>query len=679
MGTVINSRTEPTIHTTTCVMDCPDGCGLEVRVEDGRITSIGPDRAGGTEFICSKVARFGRRVYAPERITKPLRRVGEKGSGEFEEVSWDVALDEIVERFTGIKAEWGGEAILPYHYGGSNGILTDGLLDDLFFARLGSSRLAKTICAVPATEVAVGMYGKMPGVPFEDYPLAQCIVIWGANPKASNTHLVPHLREAKKRGAFIVQVDPKQTLSDRELDLHLPVLPGQDLPVALAMIEHWRQAGRLDDEFLAERSNGLETLLERAAGWSLDRAAEVSGVLASDLELLADRLADASPAVVRCGWGPERNRNGAHALAAILAIPALLGKFGVRGGGYTLSNNGGKTFDRAAVLGPIDHRARILNMTQLGRLIDPQSDDLPAPPLKALFVYNANPVASTPHQASIERGLARGDLFTVVHEQVMTDTARWADLVLPAVTFLEGTDLRVSYGDYVAGGVRPVVEPVGEARSNMQLFAELGRRLGFDDEAFTWSDDEILRRCTESLTLAGDPASERIASGGRQSYGFANDEKPGVVQFGSVRPATPSGKVELAPSRLGPEPYNWLPPDNGYPLAMISPATAQLTNSIFGESSLDTLRVEIHPDDAATRQLSTGDAVRVFNGLGEVHCHARVSPAVRPGVVSLPKGAWKRSTLNGFTSVALCPDDAQVVGDAACFNDARVEVERLAV
>lgn len=676
MSTATHSRTQITTHTTTCVMDCPDGCGLEVLVEDGRITSIGPDRAGGTDFICSKVARFGRRVYAPERITKPLRRVGEKGSGDFEEVSWGEALDEIAERLRTIQAEWGGEAILPYHYGGSNGILTDGLLDDLFFARLGASRLAKTICAVPATEVAVGMYGKMPGVPFEDYPLAQCIVIWGANPMGSNIHLVPHLKEARRRGAFIAVVDPKRTLSDGDVDLYLPVLPGQDLPVALAMIEHWHRTGRLDDEFLAEHSGGLESLLERAAEWSLDRAAEVSGVPAGDIERLAERLADSSPAVVRCGWGPERNRNGAQALAAVLAIPALLGKFGVRGGGYTLSNNGGKVFDRDAVIGPIDHSTRVLNMTQLGRLIDPESAHGPSPPLKALFVYNANPVASTPHQESVERGLGRDDLFTIVHDQVLTDTARWADLVLPAVTFLEGTDLRVSYGDYVAGGIRPVVEPVGEARSNMQLFAELGRRMGFDEEAFGWSDDEILRRCTESLTLAGAPASDRIVSGERQSYSFSGGE---VVQFGSVRPATPSGKVELTPSRLGPEPYRWLPPDNGYPLAMISPATAQLTNSIFGESSLDTLRVEIHPEDAASRQLSTGDAVRVFNGLGEVHCHAHVSPAVRPGVVSLPKGAWKRSTLNGFTSVALCPDDAQGVGDAACFNDARVEVERLAM
>ncbi|MDA8017658.1 MAG: molybdopterin-dependent oxidoreductase [Thermoanaerobaculia bacterium] len=662
------------LHTTTCVMDCPDGCGLEIRTEDGKVRSIGPDRNSGTDFICSKVARFDRRLYAPERLTKPLRRVGAKGGGEFEEISWDEALDEIAVRFRDIRRQWGGEAILPYHYGGSNGLLTDGLIDHLFFARLGASRLDKTICAVPATEVAVGMYGKMPGVPFSDYPLARCIVVWGANPKSSNIHLVPQLKEARRRGAFVAAVDPKQTLSDREVDLHLPVFPGQDLPVALALIDQWRRAGQLDHGFLAEHADGLDILLDKAAEWSLDRAAEVSGVPAADIALLAERLADSSPAVIRCGWGLERNRNGAQAIAAVLAIPSLLGKFGVRGGGYTLSNNGGVRFDRDAVLGPIHHTTRSLNMTQLGRLIDPQSDENPSPPIQGLFVYNANPVASTPHQRAIERGLAREDLFTVVHEQVMTDTAVWADIVLPAVTFLEGTDLRVSYGEYVAGGVRPVIAPAGEARSNMQVFSALARRLGFEDEAFTWDDQEILRRCGESLVLAGEPGSTSLAAGDRQPYQF---EGGSVVQFGSVRPGTADGRVDLAPSRLGQDPYGWQPLDSDYPLAMISAASSQLTNSTFGEFNLDTLRIEIHPNDAAGRGVATGDAVKVFNWLGEVHCHARINPKIRPGVIAMPKGAWKRSSLNGYTSVALCPDDGQVVGEAACFNDARVEVTKL--
>jgi anaerobic selenocysteine-containing dehydrogenase len=659
---------------TTCVLDCPDGCALEVEVSDGRVRSVGPAVAEGTDFICGKVANFGRRVHHRDRVLRPLKRSGVKGSGEFVEISWSQALDEIGERLVATRAEFGGEAILPYHYGGSNGLLTDDLLDDLFFARLGASRLAKTICAVPATEVARGMYGKMPGVAFEDYPRARCIVVWGANPKGSNIHLVPYLKQARQAGAWVAAVDPRNNFGDGEIDLHLAVMPGQDLPVALAMIERWRSRGLLDREFLSDQTQGSEALLERAAEWPLERAAEVAGVAAADIALVADRVAESSPAVVRCGWGLERNKNGGQAIAAVLAIPALLGKFGVRGGGYTLSNSGGSSLDREALVGALDWRTRKLNMTQLGRQIDPRSEEPLDPPVKFLFVYNANPMASTPHQNAIERGLAREDLFTVVHEQVMTDTARWADLVLPAVTFLEGTDLRVSYGDYVAGGVRPVIEPLGEARSNMQLFGALGRQLGMSDEAFGWSDEELLERAADAVRLPDGAAGPLVAGGGRRRYGFAGSTP---VQFVSVKPMTDSGRAELTPAVLGREPFAWRPPANHFPLALVTAASARLTNSMFGESNLATLSVTLHPDDAAERGLTTGAAVRVFNDLGEVHCRARVSGKIRPGVVWMPKGAWRHSSLNGATSTALCPDDAQVVGDAACFNDARVEIERL--
>ncbi|MGH9792377.1 MAG: molybdopterin-dependent oxidoreductase, partial [Candidatus Acidiferrales bacterium] len=355
---------------TTCPMDCPDTCGLEVTVADGRIEKISgtrehPVTAG---FICDKVAQFASRVYHEDRVLYPLRRIGPKGGRErtgapqqarFARINWDEAIAEIAARFADIRAHWGGEAILPYHYGGSNGFLNDGLLDDLFFARIGASQLARTLCAAPATAVALGMYGKMPGVAFEDYPRAQCIIIWGANPKASNIHLVPFLKQARRNGAFIAVVDPRRNFSAAEADLHLPVYPGADLPLALAMIRLWSQRGLLDRASLAQHaavpppalalseadvssrptSGGLDALLAAAAEWPLDRAAAAARVPASDIERLAETYAAASPAVIRCGWGLERNRNGGQAIAAILAMPALLGKFGVRGGGYTLSNS----------------------------------------------------------------------------------------------------------------------------------------------------------------------------------------------------------------------------------------------------------------------------------------------------------------------------------------------------
>jgi anaerobic selenocysteine-containing dehydrogenase len=655
------------LRQTTCPLDCPDGCALEVEVADGRVERVAAAAASAhtAGFICGKVSGFAKRLYHPERLLHPLRRVGPKGEGGFERISWDEAIDTIAGNLRAIAERWGGEAILPFHYGGSNGLVTDELLDHLFFCRLGASRLAKTICALPATEVAVGMYGKMPGVAFSDYPHARAIVVWGANPRGSNIHLVPYLREARRRGAWIAQVDPRRTLAPDEVDLHLPILPGQDLPLALALIERWRLAGQLDRGFLAGHADGLEPLLERAAAWPLERAAAVSGVTAAAIAELADRLAAGDPALVRCGWGPERNRN------AVLAIPALLGKFGVPGGGYTLSNNGAVKFDREAVIGPLEWQTRRLNMSQLGRLLKGSLD----PPIKALFVYNANPAATVPDQRAVLEGLARQDLFTVVHEQVMTDTARWADIVLPAVTFLEGHDLRAGYGSYMLGGVVPAVEPAGEAISNMQLFGRLGRALGFADEAFRLSDGEILRRAAAAVTLPGhrvDPG--RIADGGQQTYDF--DGAP-PVQMATSRPLTADGRIHLTPPVLGAEPYRWLPPDEDWPLALVSPAGPRLTNSTFGESNLRRLAITVHPDEAAARGLAAGDLVRVLNQRGEVHCRLETSEAVRPRVAAMPKGAWARASLNGLTATALCPDDGQTVGGAACFNDARVEIRAL--
>ena len=661
------------IQSTSCVLDCPDSCSLAVTVEDGRITAIRPSDANPDTdgFICSKVSNFHRRVYHPDRVLHPLRRVGEKGAGQFERISWDEALDEIATRFQEIRQRHGSEAILPFHYGGSNGFLSDGLLDRLFFARLGASRLAKTICAVPATEVAVGMYGKMPGVAFSDFPEAKCIVVWGANPRGSNIHLIPHLRAARDRGAEVITVDPRRNLTDREHSQHLPVLPGQDLPLALGMIRWWRERGALDRDFLASETTGSEALLEAAQEWPLERTAGATGLSEAEIERAATTIAESRPLLVRCGWGIERNVNGGQAVAAVLSIPALLGRFGERGGGYTLSNNGDVSFDPTSVLGDFDWTTRELNMTQLGRILGPELE----PPIKAVFVYNANPVATVPDQVNVERGLRRDDLFTVVHEQVLTDTTRYADLVLPATTFLEAWDLRPGYGSYVFGGIRPTIEPVGEARSNLTLFAELGRRLGFDDEPFGWDDETFCRKVIASTRLAGRPLDvDTVLSGGLDRYDFPG-ETP--VQFETVRPRTPDGRVQLAPSVLGDEPYRWKAPTDAAPLALITPASSMLITSTLGEVNVDVLRVTLHPDDARERRLSRGDRVRVFNDLGEVHCHLEISDRVRPGVASMPKGAWRRSSINGATSVALCPDDAQVVGDAACFNDARVEVAAL--
>jgi anaerobic selenocysteine-containing dehydrogenase len=622
---------------TTCPLDCPDSCSLEVTVRDGRVAAIAPGRAhsvtGG--FICTKVARFSRRQYHADRLLTPLRRTGSKGEGAFDPISWDEAIAEITGRFRGISQKYGGEAILPYHYGGSNGLVSDGLLDDLYFARLGASRLDRTLCAAPTTAVAKGMYGKMPGVAFPDYVHAKCIVVWGANPKASNIHLVPFLKEAKRRGAFVAVVDPVRNFSAAEADLHLAVRPGADLPLALGLVNLWREWDALDREFLAEHAVGLERLLDEAAQWPVERSAAEAGVPKADIERLARALAETDPAVVRCGWGLERNRNGGRAVAVVLAIPALLGKFGVRGGGYTMSNGGAAKLDRRALLGDLAWDTRVINMTELGAALGYGL----VPPVMGLFVYNCNPAVTVPDQNAVLRGLEREDLFTVVFDQVLTDTAAYADIVLPATTFLEHRDLRVSYGCYAVGDVRPVVEAPGEAKSNHAVFALLGEAMGFQDEP------------------------------------FFSGASP--VMFETVFPFTADRKVHLVPEVLGADPFRYeTSQSDGYPLVLVSPATSKTISSTLGEDNLPTLYVEIHPNDAAPRGITDGDRVRVHNELGEVVSVARVRGRVRPGVVSMPKGAWRRSSPSGLTATALCPAHVNDVGGGACFNDARVEVER---
>jgi len=655
-------------------MDCPDTCALEVGVEDGRIASIKgsldhPTTAG---FICSKVASFSQRVYHNDRLLYPMRRRGAKGAGDFARVSWEEAIAEITERFRAISARWGAEAILPYHYGGSNGLVSDGLLDEFYFAKLGASRLARTLCAATSSAASTGMYGKMAGVAFEDFVYAKLIVIWGANPKASNIHLVPFLKQAKRAGAFLAVVDPVSNFSPAEVDLHLPVFPGADLPVALAMIRLWNERGKLDHAFLRQHADGLETLLDRASEWPLDRAASAARVAAADIGRLADLYAAASPALIRLGWGIERNSNGGQAIAAILAMPALLGKFGVRGGGYTASNSGASRIDKGKIFGDFTWDTREINMTRMGAVL--QEKHL-SPPVKALFVYNCNPAATVPDQEAVMRGLAREDLFTVVSEQVMTDTARFADILLPATTFLEHRDIRRSYGAYVVGGSVPTIAARGEAIPNEELFARLGRAMGWQDEPFTWDSVTCMRKAAEALSLAGRPADPAIlASGKCQPYDFPG---PAPIQFQTVFPPTPDGRIHLTPRTLGPQPYVYEPVESAnYPLALVSPSNTKMISSTLGEFNYPELRVTVHPGDAARRGVSDGDVVRVFNELGEVVCRAQISPRMRPGVVLIPKGAWRKSSLNGRTATALCPATTNVMGGGACFNDARVDFAR---
>jgi anaerobic selenocysteine-containing dehydrogenase len=668
--------TKPAGHqvTTACPLDCPDSCTLSVALSDGRVVAVDGGHAnpvtGG--YICGKVRRFGERMYGADRLLRPGFRLGPPGSGEFRWVGWDEALARVADVLREARDRWGAESVLPYCYGGSNGLLTQDTTDARLFRRFGASRLARTLCASTTSAANQALYGKMPSVTYADYAQARLIVIWGANPSASGIHLVPFIREARRAGAKLVVVDPRATPLARGADLHLALKPGTDVAVALALHRHLFEHGFADEAFLAEHATGAAQLRERAREWTFERAAGVAGLDASAIAALADMYAAASPAVIRCGWGLERNRNGGNGAAAILALPAVAGKFGVRGGGYTLSNSGSWGITKSWI-GADEPPTRLVNMNHLGRMLTGAVD----PPVKVLFVYNCNPLATVPHQNLVRKGLERDDLTTIVFDQVMTDTARYADIVLPATTFLEQYDLARAYGPISLQLVQPVVDAIGEARPNVDVFAELEARLGLDRPEEPKDELEMMLKVIDGLPQG---VGEAVRAGAPASPPFGT----APVQFVDVFPRTDDGKIHLFPEELdrqaplGLYAFQPDPATEQYPLALISPSNEKAISSSLYELVRRTAALTIHPEDAHARQIGEGDSVRVFNDLGSVTCHASVSPIVRPGTVALPKGLWSRHTLNGSTANALTPDTLSDIGAGACFNDARVQVELVA-
>jgi anaerobic selenocysteine-containing dehydrogenase len=657
---------------TACPLDCPDSCTLEVTIEKGRVLKLDGGRANPATrgYICGKVRRFGERVYGEDRLLYPAIRKGPKGQGVFARVTWDEALDHVASKMAEIRDRWGAEAILPFCYGGSNGLLTQDTNDATLFRALGTSRLARTVCAAPTGAANLGLYGKMPGVAYADYPHARLIVLWGVNPGASGIHIVPFIQEARKAGAALVVVDPRATSLARQADVHLQVRPGTDLPVALAVHNFLFERGLADQAFLDAHTRGADRLRARASEWTIARAADVAGIEASTLERFAEMYAATSPAVIRCGWGLERNRNGGSAAAAVMALPAVAGKFGVRGGGHTMSNSTAFGIKSAAWMNDTPEPAtRLVNMNHLGRALLEYRD----PPVQMLFVYNCNPLATMPDQNRVLEGLRREDLCTVVFEQVFTDTTRYADVLLPATTFLENYDIAKGYGPISLQLVRPVIEPVGEARANAEVFSDLAERLGLgtaEEET-----DTLLR-------IAGRLPPQ--ASAGLMETGIAQPPYGGApVQFVDVFPLTPDRRVDLFPDELdagaplGLYGYQPDPATAKFPLALISPASEKTISSTLGELRERPASLQMHPSDAKDRGLSHDDPVRVFNDLGEVQCPVALNKDIRPGTVSLPKGLWRRSTYNGSTANALAPDTLSDLGGGACFNDARVEVALL--
>ena len=659
---------------TACPLDCPDSCSLSVKIAKGRVVEInGSTRHPVTDgFICAKVRGFADRVYGEDRLHHPGVRDGRKGEGRFKKVTWDKALDLIANRMKQIRSQYGADAILPFSYGGSNGLVSQDTSDAQLFRQFGTSQLARTVCAAPTTSVSQAMYGRMPSVSYADYQHARLIIIWGANPPSSSIHLLPHSRAAVEAGAALVVIDPRRTSLAKQADIHLQVRPGTDVAVALAMHRFLFENGFEDERFLKQHTLGSDKLRARASEWTMDRAGTVADVEPDLIERVAELYAETSPAVIRCGWGLERNRNGGNAVLSVLALPAVAGKFGVRGGGFTMSNSGAWTVNTDGVIDSVKPSTRVVNMNQLGRALTEYTD----PSVQMLFVYNCNPAVTMPDQNRILKGLKREDLFTVVFDQVLTDTAQWADIVLPATTFLEHYDLARAYGPIGLQLVQPVIEPVGDSRPNVEVFADLGQRLGVNINPSFRSDQESVMRV--ATALKADVRESLMLSG------IATSECPlEPIQFIDVFPRTADSRIDLFPEALELETPTGIYSYQGetaaatYPLVLLSPATSKTITSTLGELRQRIASLEMHPQDASARDLATGDAVRVFNDLGEIHCLVRTNQDMKPGTVGLPKGLWRKSTMNGSTANALVSDASTDVGGGACFNDTRVDVTRV--
>ena len=658
---------------TACPLDCPDTCSLAVSVEKGRIVRIdGSARHDVTAgFICGKVRRFGERVYGADRLRHAGLRNGSKGEGQFRHVGWEQALDVVARQMLAIRERWGAEAILPFSYGGSNGLVTQDTADAQLFRRFGASRLARTICAAPTGAANGALYGRMPGVAYADYRHARLIVVWGANPSVSGIHLVPHIRAAMNDGAALVVIDPRRTALARQADIHLAVRPGTDVAVALALHRFLFENGLADEAFLAARTRGADALRARAAEWTLERAAAVADVDAELIERVAELYAETSPAVIRCGWGLERNRNGGSAAAAVLALPAVGGKFGVRGGGFTMSNSGAWPLDPEAWIEADEPDTRLINMNRLGRALTEYRD----PPVQMLFVYNANPAVTVPDQNRVLRGLGRDDLFTVVFDQVMTDTARWADVV-PAGHDLPGA---LRHRPQLRGG-QPPARAAGH-RARRRFAAERRGVRGAGGAA------GAARRRARDRSRGADARQRRHAGAGAREPAAARDRRAAVPRAaGAVRGrlsadgrrqgrSVPRGARALRPRRTvrlpggcpgeGPSP--------GPPLAgqrkddHVDPRRAQAPSGGAADPPAGRRR-------ARPRHRRHGARLQCA---GEIHCPVMLNADMKPGTVGLPKGLWRKSTMNGSTANALVSDAPTDIGGGACFNDVRVEVTRV--
>ena len=665
-----------------CPHDCPDTCALLTTVENGRATKVqgNPAHAPTDGVLCTKVSRYTERTYHPERLLQPLRRVGSKGSGQFEPVSWDEALDAVAARLKTIAAR-DPQAILPYSYAGTMGLVQGESIAARFFHQLGASLLDRTICASAGAEALTQTLGNKVGMKVEFFAESQLILIWGSNSIGSNLHFWRIAQEAKRQGAKLVCIDPRRSETAEKCHEHIALRPGTDAALALALMHELIVHGWLDLDYIARYTLGWDALKARALQWTPERAAEVCGVPVEQIRRLARDWGTTRPAAIRLNYGMQRVRGGGNAVRAIACLPALTGAWRHRAGGVLLSSSGHFPVRRAALQRPDllgDRRPRTVNMATIGDdLLRPACAEF-GPKIEALIVYNSNPVAVAPESGKVVQGFAREDLFTVVLEHFQTDTADYADFILPATTQLEHWDIHTSYGHTDVLLNRPAIAPVGGARTNTEIFRALAARMGFADPCFAESDEHLCRSA-----MGDEKDFEQLLA-----HGFASLPVPDAP-FAQGHFPTPSGRCEFFSQRLADQGLDGLPdhvpnyelaaPGGRYPLAMISPPARNFLNSTF--VNVQSLRdieaepvLEIHPEDAARRGIADGALVRVFNDRGHYHCKARVSPRARPGVVNGLGIWWRKLGLNGTNVNELTSQHLTDLGRAPVFYDCLVEV-----
>jgi len=677
---------------TACPHDCPDTCGMLVTVKDGVAVRIQGDPSmpftEGT--LCTKVAHYLERTYSPDRILHPMKRVGPKGKGAFERISWDEALDTIAARLKAVAAE-NPEAILPVSYAGTMGMVQYSSMDRRFFHKLGASLLDRTLCSTAGKLGLKATLGGMVGMDPERFLEAKLIILWGANPVVSNLHLWSRVQEAKRNGAKVIAIDPYRSLSAEKCTQQIALLPGTDGALALGMMHVLIGENLVDRDYIANYTLGFDQLAERVKQYTPDWAAKVCGISATEIVNLARDYASVKPAAIRLNYGMQRHAGGGIAARTIACLPALTGAWRNPSGGIVLTTSDFYNFDHAALERAdllAGRKPRVINQSALGDALTAAD-----PAVRAIIVYNTNSVAVCPDSAKVIAGFKREDLFTVVMDSFLTDTADYADIVLPATTQLEHYDVHKSYGHLYVLANNPAIAPVGESLPNSEVFRRLAARMGFDEPCFSDSDEDICRTALRSDS----PRMEGMKWEDVKQSGWRRLAVPATfAPFAEGGFPSPSGKCEfysdwLQAQGIDPLPFFNPPAESAqsnpelagkYPLAFLSPPARNFLNSSFahlkrfrdleGEPHL-----ELHASDAAARGIASGDRVRVFNGRGSFLLKARVNDKPRPGVVVAPSVWWKKHSPDGGNANNVTSQRTGDLGGAATFYDCLVEVERV--